>query len=157
MKSLKTLTAVLSFMLLLLLVPTEVFANTSEEHVRIPITLVPTEGEDSTQPTAKAIEGYVDFWTTTSGIDVTAHWKVVITSPKTYITRVNLSVGWSPGGYKSIHNFNYATFGTPTSVTNIAENFYSTTGTHSATIMGSVSTTKGVAYTVKTGTIKFKL
>lgn len=144
-----------------LLLPTVAFGEENEsdeevEQIRIPIILVPNEsGEFQTNAKKDVVKGYLDFWSTGKGDEVIAHWKVTITTPKVYITSVNLDVLWSEGGLDRTTSFKYKTYNTPTYVSNDAENIYYIDGRHSATILGSVMTTKGVAYTVKPGTIYF--
>lgn len=85
------------FLIMLLLLPTIAFgegnAETEVNHVRVPITLVPTENND-VQTAAGVISGYIDFWTNVTADDVEAKWTVTITTPKTYIINVNLNVAW---------------------------------------------------------------
>ncbi|UJF35543.1 hypothetical protein [Paenibacillus hexagrammi] len=174
MWSLKRVMYVLMIAVLVLALPTGAFAKDSgnsikegtyPKHVRIPITLVPTEDGKSSNNSisplaAKPIDGYLDFWSVVHGSTVDANWTVTITTPNTYITRVNLTLKWGLGLLGTTVPFNYQTFGTPKSVSNQSSYTYSSTGTKWATISGSVSTlsttgSSGTAFTVSPATIEF--
>jgi hypothetical protein len=161
LKHVKKISIAFLFMMVLLL-PTVAFgkekAETEVDKIRIPITLIPTANKSNgiQAEAAQTINGYLDFWSVVkNGDDVEGHWTVTITTPSTYITRVNLSIFWNTGGLKTSGAFNYPTFGVPTSVSNVSYNSFYIAGKHQASIYGSVDTTKGVAYTITPGTITF--
>ncbi|OPA75174.1 hypothetical protein BVG16_21450 [Paenibacillus selenitireducens] len=171
MKSFKKIAHIILLAVLIVALPTSVFAEVSQvpsenveagtypEHVRIPIKLVPLEGNQLAKGSG-TIDGYLDFWSEVDGKTVDANWTVTITTPKTWISYVNMVVTWDIEPYGE--QFKYSTFGTPRSVSNQATKSYAFAGKKFATINGSVTCLSsdgsgGVAYAVTPGTIQFEV
>ncbi|MCP3773538.1 hypothetical protein NLX71_09465 [Paenibacillus sp. MZ04-78.2] len=161
---LKKIAQIFLLVVLIFSLPTGAFAEAKQlsvkeeaytQHTRIPITLIPIADGNTVSAAKSRVDGYVDFWSEVEGKKVYANWKVTITTPKAFIVGVDINVKWGIGLIGRTVKFKYPTFGVPTFVANQAENTFESEGTYFATISGSVSTTKGNAYTVAPGTIKF--
>ncbi|SFF13914.1 hypothetical protein SAMN04487969_11530 [Paenibacillus algorifonticola] len=161
------------FFIALVLMPSATFADSNKnsedqdhwvsEVVRIPITLNPVakDGQFITAAAAQSISGYADFWIEKEGRFVFSNWVVTMDSPGTYITSVNLSVYYSGNAFNNGDHweaFVYPLGGPRVSAANQGLNIYSQPGTYSATLSGSVWTTKGQAFVISPNkTIHFSL